>query len=1350
MFSADNKENNAKSSTDDKSTNKTVVRRSVLKEFDPFYSSPHQNLDKPTAINEECEEEANDTPDDTQINKKLEDPLLQANASKQDFQVTPKTSQGLAEYLSEHKTENLSKEEYQHLKEAYILENDYCAYIKYTPDKKPILECVRDLTDELAMLNITESVPENQLPQYFECQEPKPNDIVFVNTHFDCTFDQTQNMEACDPLGGSFVNKTVDHLDQESVYEECLDTSFSNVDSAEPENEEILEIINRSFEEALDGNDVEIEDNNSQDGIFENVVQSFKKEDTEEKDTSVINKSIGANMETSHKIQQEDDSFAVVNLEEIEINPDQDCEGTAGKSIDRVVFENQQGNVSFGTELKSAQDVEEANAKSMDVSFEAKETHKETVDTTFKAQDTTFEEVCDAQHQHASFVIEEVYGISKVVISEADEAKSPAQVVVSEDQPKNTSFVIEENEKIPEIIITEATEVEDAQIVNEKLMDTTFEGKNEAAETTHEEQPKEVILEAEIVHDAIFVTEETSSKVAQNVNDKPMNTTFEGKNEAAEDQLEDRFFVDSLQSPNEVICKAEIVHEDQHENATFMTEETDSKDIISEATELDLAHNVSDKPMDTTFGGKNEAAETTHEPKDASFSVKSAVLSPEEIFSEADQAETVHEDANFVTEETSSKDIISEATEVEVAQNVTDKLMDATFEGKNEAVKIPHEDHQPKDVSVVFEDAVLSPDEIIFEAENATFVADECSSKDVIAEATEEEVQKLTPINTTFEEKNEVAEDQHRPKNVSVESPEEVIFEAEIVHDDQHGNATFVTEETSPKDIISEVELVQNVTDKPVNTTFEGKNEVAEDQHRPKDVSVESPEEVIFEAEIVHDDQHGNATFVTEETCSKDIISKVELAQNVTDKPVNTTFGTLPEDASFVLEAARLKETDDEPMDITIKTKTISSPEIATYEETDEPMETSIIIVDTVEVNSTETHDERMDISSETNEAQKTIIKPTFEAETEDNISNPRASIKINTSSSSFVISDEHAAESTKCAEALAQSLNQTIDVEESAIIEDIDAIDNLNVTLEAAQNQPTGEVQLQVENQIVQKEAEIVEVEAVIIEDAKSDNAEVAAEIHEDSNKLVSEPIQLSPKPKRLECRPSIRPLCNKTQVIVNPLILQQPESRVSDGNLVFELNLLQTELKRIQEDNAKKDQSILAHVMNSQSAKETVRKYEHITREYNNHVKKQSEDLKLMRRRSDQVAANLISTEMAFSAVFKNYEKAKSAIESYKKNESILCEEINKLEDKSAEVNLECKLVEEKCLEEIKTVQEQADRKKEAYQQNLNKLQANVKRLKIKASSLECSLKQKTEECQALATLCDDILKEKPSTVS
>lgn len=46
-----------------------------------------------------------------------------------------------------------------------------------------------------------------------------------------------------------------------------------------------------------------------------------------------------------------------------------------------------------------------------------------------------------------------------------------------------------------------------------------------------------------------------------------------------------------------------------------------------------------------------------------------------------------------------------------------------------------------------------------------------------------------------------------------------------------------------------------------------------------------------------------------------------------------------------------------------------------------------------------------------------------------------------------------------------------------------------------------------------------------------------------------------------------------------------------------------------------------------------------------------------------------------------------------------------------------------------------------RETNQSKLLNLRTSVKRLEIMASSLETALKQKTEECQALAAFCEDI---------
>lgn len=46
-----------------------------------------------------------------------------------------------------------------------------------------------------------------------------------------------------------------------------------------------------------------------------------------------------------------------------------------------------------------------------------------------------------------------------------------------------------------------------------------------------------------------------------------------------------------------------------------------------------------------------------------------------------------------------------------------------------------------------------------------------------------------------------------------------------------------------------------------------------------------------------------------------------------------------------------------------------------------------------------------------------------------------------------------------------------------------------------------------------------------------------------------------------------------------------------------------------------------------------------------------------------------------------------------------------------------------------------------KELHEMEMSKLKAYARRLEIKLSSLEVSLQQKTEECEQLSALCDEV---------
>ncbi|KAL1498062.1 hypothetical protein ABEB36_008920 [Hypothenemus hampei] len=152
-------------------------------------------------------------------------------------------------------------------------------------------------------------------------------------------------------------------------------------------------------------------------------------------------------------------------------------------------------------------------------------------------------------------------------------------------------------------------------------------------------------------------------------------------------------------------------------------------------------------------------------------------------------------------------------------------------------------------------------------------------------------------------------------------------------------------------------------------------------------------------------------------------------------------------------------------------------------------------------------------------------------------------------------------------------------------------------------------------------------------------------------------------------------------------------------------------------------------------------IRKYRHLLKLYEAQIATQGEDLEKLKIEFEKNMRHFTNTEMAFSDVFEKYEKAKLVITAYRKNEDVLLENLQSAEHQLNELECKCLKMKQQLTEQIKRAERQVEQEKEIYKRDITKLQAVVKRLEIKASSLEVALHQKTEECQALAALCDDI---------
>ncbi|XP_050304228.1 putative leucine-rich repeat-containing protein DDB_G0290503 [Anthonomus grandis grandis] len=334
------------------------------------------------------------------------------------------------------------------------------------------------------------------------------------------------------------------------------------------------------------------------------------------------------------------------------------------------------------------------------------------------------------------------------------------------------------------------------------------------------------------------------------------------------------------------------------------------------------------------------------------------------------------------------------------------------------------------------------------------------------------------------------------------------------------------------------------------------------------------------------------------------------------------------------------------------------------------------------------------------------------EANTSDITEEPRQSMPGDLVSSTFIDDDEQA---ERAVQVLAQSMNKTIDAEESAIVEEICSTDDsgdLDATFDAKK-------------------------------DVKPENPDAAKEVP-------------SLKPLKVECRPNIRALRNKTQVIESSVVLKAAQIGPKDDDaqakvleelksvkekLIEEKARLQQELDELEKDNRKKDQYILEHALREEAWKDSFEKYRRVLKEYEKHLQKQAQDLENQKRSSEELVRDFVNTEMAFSAATQKYEKAKTIVGAYQKNEEVMKQNLKNAELALVKLQMKCEALKKENKKITEEMEKSLEKEKRDLKTTLTKLQNEYKKLEIEAQSLETALSAKTKECDALSALCDAI---------
>ncbi|XP_030757631.1 MATH and LRR domain-containing protein PFE0570w-like isoform X2 [Sitophilus oryzae] len=203
---------------------------------------------------------------------------------------------------------------------------------------------------------------------------------------------------------------------------------------------------------------------------------------------------------------------------------------------------------------------------------------------------------------------------------------------------------------------------------------------------------------------------------------------------------------------------------------------------------------------------------------------------------------------------------------------------------------------------------------------------------------------------------------------------------------------------------------------------------------------------------------------------------------------------------------------------------------------------------------------------------------------------------------------------------------------------------------------------------------------------------------------------------------------------------MMQTGSGTNSEDNLSEDTNrsLVPSQVFLPKDEKENKFESMGDHQNNEISPIEEYRK---ISKIYEDVIEKQSIELAKLREECHRSNRLFTSTEMAFSDLYLKYQKSRATIEAYKENEDNLLYNIESAEDQFEKLKAKYEVMKNAVQDEVAIVERAVLREKQEKQAEIAKLQATVKRMQIKASSLENSLKQKTEECMALSAFWDDI---------
>ncbi|XP_052098525.1 transforming acidic coiled-coil-containing protein 2-like isoform X3 [Mytilus californianus] len=124
------------------------------------------------------------------------------------------------------------------------------------------------------------------------------------------------------------------------------------------------------------------------------------------------------------------------------------------------------------------------------------------------------------------------------------------------------------------------------------------------------------------------------------------------------------------------------------------------------------------------------------------------------------------------------------------------------------------------------------------------------------------------------------------------------------------------------------------------------------------------------------------------------------------------------------------------------------------------------------------------------------------------------------------------------------------------------------------------------------------------------------------------------------------------------------------------------------------------------------------------------------------DQAIDDLQGVEMAFSDLHRRYEKTKSVVEGFKKNEEVLKKCIEDYQSKLKKSEEKLQIIKQQAEEKLDIANIEMDKLRKSTSSDMARLEAAMRKADLQVVSLHNSLEQKVKENEELTAICDELI--------